>query len=250
MKLTYSGNKILVTGGSSDIGLCLARILIDEGLFPVLTFRNENGKEKILAALNTMENRFDTAFFDFEESCSVTDLFKGNKEDPDYLVDLAHTDYESLVASADCEKMDAYFQHNVIARASLVRSASRSMVQKGFGRLVFISSAAIDRPAHGQGFYAGSKQACEALYKNCGLELFSRGVTAVTIRPGYVDAGRGKIFLTAMEQKKNKRKERIPAVNINALCESIVFFLSDSALSFNGVAVTMDNGLSAGKQSV
>jgi 3-oxoacyl-[acyl-carrier protein] reductase len=236
-----------VTGGSSDIGLFLARRLMDEGLFPVLTFRNEKGKEKILATLDDAENRFDTAFFDLKDPFSVNGLFKENNEAPDYLVDLAHTDYESLVASGDCARMDAYFKQNIITRASLVRKASRLMIQKRFGRLVFISSAAVVRPGHGQGFYAGSKLACEALYKNCGLELFSRGITALTIRPGYVDAGRGKTFLDTPEQKKNKRKSRIPAVNVKALCESIVFFLSDSALAFNAVAVTMDCGLSAGK---
>ncbi|MDM8518121.1 SDR family NAD(P)-dependent oxidoreductase, partial [Desulfobacterales bacterium HSG16] len=41
----------------------------------------------------------------------------------------------------------------------LVRLASRIMVKKRKGRLLYISSAAAERPAMGQGFYAASKMA-------------------------------------------------------------------------------------------
>ena len=264
MKLHYSGKKILVTGGSSSIGLCLAGLLIKEGLLPVLTYRNESGKKKIMQTLDDSMGLFETAFFDFTDPSCIKLLFKENKADPDYLVDLAHTDYESLVASASNEKMDLYFTQNVAARARLVRSASRSMLKKRFGRLVFISSAAAAMPAPGQGFYASSKLACEALYKNCGLELCSRGVTSLSIRPGYVDAGRGKAFFEDQEhslrehqrngQKEDQEKKLLKEksgptmITPQELCETILFFLSDSSRSFNGVSITMDHGLSSGKR--
>ncbi len=250
MKLSYSGNKVLVTGGSSSIGRELSKLLISEGLFPILTYRNEVGKEKILkdlADINVPKDQFETAFFDFKDTACINDLFTGISANPDYLVDLAQTDYESLVASASCEKMDQYFQENIAARAQLVRAASRSMLKKRFGRLIFISSAAVNRPGQGQGFYTSSKLACEALYKNCGLELSSRGITSLTIRPGYVDAGRGHTFLTRHASQWIKEKKGPIDISITDLCQSILFFMSDSACSFNGVAITMDNGLSAGR---
>ncbi|MFH2059947.1 MAG: SDR family oxidoreductase [Pseudomonadota bacterium] len=260
MKSYYSGKKVLVTGGSSTIGLCLAGLLIKEGLLPVLTYRNDSGKKKIMQTLEDTMGLFETKWFDFSDPSGINDLFKECKTDPDYLVDLAHTDYESLVASASNERMDLYFSQNIASRARLVRSASRSMLKKRFGRLVFISSAAAAMPATGQGFYASSKLACEALYKNCGLELCSRGVTSLSIRPGYVDAGRGRAFLETQEQRPGKNygehqekgllKEKLRPFMITPqeLCETILFFLSDSARAFNGVSITMDYGLSSGKR--
>ncbi len=250
MKLLYAGKKVLVTGGSCAIGLALAKDLVDEGLLPVLTFRTEKGKEKILKSMEAYSGRFETAFFDLNDMSAATGLFKETNSDPDYLVDLAHTDYESLVASASNEKIQDYFQANVTARATLVRSAARSMLKKKFGRLVFISSAAAVRPGTGQGFYTSSKQAGEALYKNCGLELCSRGVTSISLRPGFVDAGRGKSFFKKKESgylKKTIGKKRPVMVSVEDLCAGILFFLSDRAHVFNGVAVTLDHGLSSEK---
>ncbi|MFH2090840.1 MAG: SDR family oxidoreductase [Pseudomonadota bacterium] len=255
MRLIYSGKKVLVTGGSSEIGLCLADLLIKEGLFPVLTWKNEAGKNKIKQALEKSSGLFETAWFDFSDPDSINDLFKESKTDPDYLVDLAHTDYESLVASASNEKIESYFALNITARAKLVRAASRSMLKKRFGRLIFISSAAADCPAAGQGFYAASKLGCEAVYKSCGLELCSRGVTSLSIRPGYVDAGRGRAFFDGQQAQKTGHGKKVTSnsfcpvmISLEELCETILFFLSDSARAFNGVSITMDHGLSSKKR--
>lgn len=120
------------------------------------------------------------------------------------------------------------------------------MLKKKGGRLIFISSGAALRPNPGQGFYAAAKLASEALYKNLGLEMGSRGITTVSLRPGYINAGRGKKFI-----KQNKKiTDAIPvkrAIEPGEVAETILFFLSESARSFNAVEITMDGGMSAGK---
>lgn len=254
MKLNYSGNKALVTGGSSSIGLELGKRLIQQEIMPVLTFRNEQGQEKIIKAFDEYKGQFETVFFDFDDPDCIDLLFKNNTDDLEYLVDIAHTDYECLVASASCESTHIYFENNIAVRSRLIRSASRSMLKRNFGRLLFISSAAVERPAEGQGFYASTKLACEALYKNCGIELCSRGVTSLSLRPGYMDTGRGRRFFQTLDQsesvkerKAELRKKSSVIVSVSDLCDSIMFFLSDNARAFNGVAVTMDHGLSSGK---
>jgi 3-oxoacyl-[acyl-carrier protein] reductase len=113
--------------------------------------------------------------------------------------------------------------------------------------MVYVSSAAAGRPHPGQGYYAAAKQASEALYRNVGLELSTRGVTAVTLRPGYIDAGRGLRYL---EKKADDALAKVPlgrALKIDEVVDAIMFLLSDSAVGFNATILTMDGGLSAGK---
>ena len=80
-----------------------------------------------------------------------------------------------------------------------------------------------------------------------GLELACRGVTSVTLRPGYIDAGRGRRYL---EDKGDRVIEQIPLgrpLTSREVVRTILFLLSDSARGFNATVLTMDGGLSAGK---
>ncbi|MDM8518307.1 SDR family oxidoreductase [Desulfobacterales bacterium HSG16] len=248
MKLNFFGKNLLIAGGSNDIAVCTAKIAVKENLFPTLTFRSQKSASRIEKELSGMEGKYGVAFLDFAEPDSVDRLFRDYGVEPDYLVDLVHGDYESLTASAGQDKINSYLNQNIAVRTGLVRLASRIMVKKRKGRLLYISSAAAERPAMGQGFYAASKLASEAVYNNTGLELASRGVTSLIIRPGYIYSGRGKKFA---DKDFDTIREKIPVkrlIDPQELAEAIIFFLSDSSLSFNAVKIRMDGGLLAGKQ--
>ncbi len=239
MKLSFKGKNVLVTGGNSEIGLTLAELLINSDLYPVLTVRNNKKKEEVEKTLLSYSGKFGVVVIDFTEKESLK-AFTDSKDIPfDYLVDLYQSDYESLVAASDIDKISEYFTTNITVRAELIRFLSREMLKRKFGRMIFVSSAAANFPAEGQGFYSSSKLASEALYKNTGVELGKRGVTTFTIRPGYIDSGRGKEFL------EKKRVEYV--IDKKRVCESILFFLSTSSEGFNAGCVVMDNGFSSGK---
>jgi 3-oxoacyl-[acyl-carrier protein] reductase len=138
-----------------------------------------------------------------------------------------------------------YFTENISFRAEVLKTAGRIMLRKRKGRLVFISSTAAARPNPGQGFYAAAKLASEALYRNMGLELGGRGITTVILRPGYVNAGRGRAYM----EEKNVL-EAVPikrAVTKEEIAETVLFLLSESAAGMNATIITMDGGLTYGK---
>jgi len=252
MQLKFSGNRVLILGGTCEMALCLAEHLIKSGLYPVLSTRDEKGKKHIEDSLSAFDGKFETVYLNFSDVDSIKTLFPPNAiadSHPDYLVDFAHGDLESLVASETTHDIDLYFSENISFRAEIIKAVARAMLKKRKGRLMFISSVAVLRPNPGQGFYSASKLASEALYKNIGLELGSRGVTTVSLRPGYIDAGRGRNFI-----KQNKKIiETIPikrAIEPSEVAETILFFLSESARNFNAVEITMDGGISASKYTL
>ncbi len=250
MKLTFSGKTVLITGGNCRIGLTLAKKLIRLGLCPLMTYRNKNSRRKIESSLSGQLDQYTTGRLDLGDTTSIQALFKNEPKEIDYLVDLAQGDYEALVASASPGRIASYFTENITGRSELMRLAARTMLAKKFGVLLFISSAAAGMPAKGQGFYAASKLAAEALYKNIGLELGARGIRSLILRPGYIDAGRGSRFIDAGNKKTART---IPAGSIlspEEISDAVCFFLSDNARGFNSVALTMDCGLSAGKQYI
>ena len=245
MRLKFSGSRVLILGGTCELALCLAEYLIKAQLYPVLSCRNKNGRQQIESSLSAFKEKFETVYLDLNDADSIKSIFSQNNQ-PDYLVDFAQSNLESLIASESSYDINRYFAENISFRAEIIKTAARGMLKKKGGRLIFISSAAALRPNPGQGFYAAAKLASEALYKNLGLEMGSKGITTVSLRPGYINAGRGKKFI-----KQNKKiTDAIPvkrAIEPGEVAETILFLLSESARSFNAVEITMDGGMSAGK---
>lgn len=241
MNLAFTGKTVIITGGNCEMALCLAKLSIGEGLFPVLGYRSDEAKEAIESALEGHEGAYATCEIDFSREETLSNALEGLAHSPDYLVDLAHGDYETLVSSASSHTLSAYMHENIAQRALWLRTITRSMIQNKFGRLVFVSSTAAGRPNPGQGLYAASKLAAEALYKNISLELGAFGISSVSLRPGYVDSGRGKAYIA-----KN-RKQVKQALSASQVAQTLLFLMSDAALGFNATELVMDHGLTAGK---
>ena len=243
MNWKFSGTRALVLGGTCELALTLASLMIKSSLFPILTYRNDNGLNAIKKSLPHLEGKYDACYLDLGNRDLLNALFSHIGNDLDFVVDFAQGNYESLIAQADGDAVYRYFSENVSSRAEVLKIAGRVMLRKRKGRLVFISSTASARPNPGQGFYAAAKLASEALYRNMGLELGKRGITTVILRPGYVNAGRGKEYLQVQD---GKILETVPikrAMTREDIAETILFLLSDSASGLNATEITMDGGL-------
>jgi len=243
----FSGERALILGGTCELAIFLAGLMIEHSLFPILTYRDERGKRILSESLPAPDGRWAACCLKLGDRDSLDSAFRFIDHDLDYLVDFAQGDMESYIAAADEDLVDRYFRENVSFRAEVLKKAARAMLPKKRGRLVFVSSAAAQRANPGQGFYAAAKLASEALYRNLGLELGPRGVTAVTLRPGYVDAGRGRVFL---QDRGPQVLERVPirrALAGREVAEAVLFLLSDGAAGINATEITMDGGGTSGK---
>jgi len=244
MTLTFTGHRVMVLGGTCALALDLAKRLMANGLCPLLTYRNEEGRNQIRTELVGSNGTYDTVHLDLSEPDSIDKAFDSLDDNIDYLVDFAHGHLECLIGSGNMEKVEHYFRENITGRTRVLKRAARVFVKKKRGRLVYVSSAAAVRSNPGQGFYAASKLASEALYRNLGIELADRGITTVSLRLGYVEAGRGKAFLEGI--KKDDRATQNPLA-VEAVSEAIMFHLSKNATGFNATEIRMDNGRAAAK---
>jgi 3-oxoacyl-[acyl-carrier protein] reductase len=242
MKLKFSGKYVLVLGGSCETALCLAKLLIESQLSPILSYRTHEGRMRINSFLSPdFSDQYETIHLDFSRQDTITTLENTTWQNLDYVVDFIQGNYESLIPGACHQSIVDYITSNLTNRAVLLQKISRAMLARRKGRLVYISSTAASKQNPGQGFYAATKQASETIYRNIGIEMGDRGVTTVSLRLGYIDAGRGKNFLET--QPKMKRYGLSPI----QVAESIMFFLSDSAIGFNATELILDKGLVASK---
>ena len=247
MTMNFSDSRALILGGSCDLAITLAPCMIEAGLFPILTYRNEKGWKYITKSLKTYKKKYSVFFLEFGNRDSMNSLFRQIGDDIDFMVDFVHGNFESLIASADVDRIYSYFAENVSFRAEVVKRVARIMIKNKRGRLIYISSSAAARSNPGQGFYAAAKLASEAIYKNLGLELGGHGITTITLRPGYIDSGRGGRFICTHTHEVLNKVPIKRALTKNEVAKTILFYLSDSAAGFNATEISMDGGLTAGK---
>jgi len=245
--MKFTGNRVIILGGSCDLAITLSGFMIEAGLFPILTYRNEKGREYILKNMESFPKKYSSFYLELGNRDSIDSMLQQTGDEIDFMVDFAQGNFESLIASADSESIYSYFAENISFRTEVLKKVARIMMKKKRGRLIFISSSAATRPNPGQGFYAAAKLASEAIYKNLGLELGGHGITTVTLRPGYIDSGRGRKFIQTHGKEVINKVPIKRAITKKEVAEAILFYLSDSAAGFNANEILMDGGLTAGK---
>lgn len=241
MNIGFQGKTALILGGSSSIGLALTKLLQDEGLIAILSHASRDGLDRIkdhFPDLATGSPHLD--FSDVSDEALACVL----ENDVDYLIDLAQADQETYLAAASQTDTDAYFKAHVTGRLRVLKAVTRSMLARRFGRLLHVSSTAAALPAPGQGLYGAAKRATEGLYQSFALELGSRGVSALSLRLGLVDAGRGERFLDRDNRRQNLAQK---IVTVDQAAATLLFLLSDQALALTCTTITMDAGLTAQK---
>jgi NAD(P)-dependent dehydrogenase (short-subunit alcohol dehydrogenase family) len=174
MNKTYT---ILVTGGSSGIGFETARQLARKG-------------HKVFAAARRVEMmeplRSDGVIPVFLDVCDEKSIDACLLETGpvDILINNAGFGYFGAIETVPLEEARRQLEVNVFGLATLCRKVLPSMRERGFGRIINVSSVAGRMCMYFGGWYHVSKYAVEALSDSLRMETAGFGVDVVLIEPG------------------------------------------------------------------
>ena len=178
-----TGKTALVTGASAGIGRASAVALSQAGAEVIATGRRTtelDSLKKQIGARTLAGDLNDKAFS--EELAGVArdaDIFVNNAGILKYAPFLEMTD-------EDCEAM---FRTNVLAAFRISRLVAQSMVRRGRGHIIVMTSIAA-REVYQLGLiYCATKHALSAMARGLRLELQSQGIKVTEIAPGMVDTG-------------------------------------------------------------
>jgi NAD(P)-dependent dehydrogenase (short-subunit alcohol dehydrogenase family) len=174
----------LVTGGSSGIGLAIARMLRDEGYDLTLASRT---REKIEAAANELGAVAIAADMGKEEDCvRVVAEHRERHGGLDVLVNSAGIGIAGTVESLQAKHIDLQLGVNLRGLLLVSREAI-PLLRESKGWIFNLASIAGTEPTPGLTVYGATKAAVIALTRSQNLELDEDGVRAVAICPGFVD---------------------------------------------------------------
>lgn len=235
---------ILITGGTSGIGLAAAACVSRDGYTPVLLGRNpERGRE---AERKVQGSRY--------IPCDVTstkDINRAVKEAEaigriEGLVAAAGQYAEGLVENIRDEDMENLFRVNVFGVIASVRAVIPVFRKYGRGSIVVVSSdAAVQGNIQG-GLYSATKGAVTAFARSAALELAVEKVRINVVCPGDIKTPLLKRQFAAYGGSEKETAELYPLMRIGRpeeVGEVISFLLSDRASFMTGSVVMVDGGL-------
>ncbi len=174
----------LVTGGSSGIGLAIARMLRDEGYDLTLASRTA---AKIEAAADALGALAVTADFSREEDCvRVVAEHAARHGGLDMLVNSAALGIGGTVESLQTKHIDLQLGVNLRGLLLVTREAI-PLLKERRGWIVNLASIAGTLPTPGLTVYGATKAAVIALTRSQNVELDHAGVRSIAICPGFVD---------------------------------------------------------------
>ncbi|MDK2954769.1 MAG: 3-oxoacyl-[acyl-carrier protein] reductase [Desulfovibrionales bacterium] len=191
MAESYSGRTVLVTGGSSGIGLEICRGLARKGWRVFCHYRSNSDRALALK----------TEIQEMGRECLLVQADLGNEAGIESVaVRAKELQVDSLVNNAGtyvCPKpygelgLKDYvcsFTVNAFAPAILASRLFAGMAERGFGRIVNISSVAAKYGGGAQSMhYGAAKRALEGVTKTLAREGAFKGVLVNTLRPGVID---------------------------------------------------------------
>ena len=246
--LDLTNKTAVVIGGTSGIGLALARGLAQAGANVVATGRREELVKKVSAEIVALGRR------SLSQACDVTD-----NSSIERLLQSACKEFGSVQILVNCagrtKKMptldfpesewNAIIETNLTGTLRACRVFGRHMVEQRYGRIVNIASISSLVSLYQVAAYSASKAAVASLTKSLAIEWAPSGVCVNALVPGVfrtdLNAGlldgteRGKEFLVRTPMRRFGKVEE--------LVGATVFLASDAASYVTGHLLVIDGGM-------
>ncbi len=174
------GRTALVTGAASGIGRAVATALAERGAHVLVLDRDEDGARAVAEEVGGKP-----LVADLSDGASIDALGLAGLG-ADILVNNAGIQHVAPVEDFDPERF-AFIQRLMLeAPFRLARGLLPGMYERGWGRLVHVSSVHGHRASPFKSAYVSAKHGLEGLSKVIALEAAGKGVTSNTVCPGYV----------------------------------------------------------------
>ncbi len=245
------GKRILITGASSGIGRQCAISCSQKGAAVVLLGRDQVRLNETLAStLNPSGNLvYSVDLLEYEHVAAVVADAVNRIGRLDGLINCAGISTTLPVNAISNDKMEHFFQTNVIGPINITRQFIRkNHISGSGGSVIFISSVMAVVGEKGKMIYSTTKGALVSAVRSLAIELASRKIRVNAVSPGVVESPMSEnAIYSRNEDSLNKIREMHPlGLGVPGdVANTCIFLLSDAARWITGSNILVDGGYTA-----
>ncbi|ODU04935.1 MAG: 3-oxoacyl-ACP reductase [Pseudonocardia sp. SCN 72-86] len=238
----------LVGGGASGIGFATAQALVRNGFRVVIAGRNAERLDKAAAALEVGTHVADLS--DVDATADTLGEVERRWGALDVLVLNAGGPPPGRILDVDDAGWRTAFDLLVLGPLRWAGHVLPGMAERGFGRVVLVTSTAVRQPEPDLAASVVLRSAATAAAKLLAREHAAHGVTVNCVAPGPTATERRRAILENRARATGTDADaadvaKVPAGRAGDACEiaaAVAFLASDAASYVNGTVLTVDGG--------
>lgn len=206
--------------------------------------RDKAGLEAVKREVEALGRDCQTITADLANMADVRRVVDEAAGDVHVLVNNAGVSFPETALETSLENWEATFAVNVRAAFFLAQAFGKGMLERGWGRVVNVSSQSGLVALEDHAAYCASKGALEMMSKVLALEWASRGVTVNCVAPTVIATPMADSAFPTPEAKANMLR-RIPVGRFGEVREvaaAALFLASDAAAMITGETLKVDGG--------
>jgi acetoacetyl-CoA reductase len=236
------GRVAVVTGGTRGIGAAISKALVGAGYSVAATYHgNDEAAAKFKAETGVHVYKWDVGN---HEACAagLAEVVK-DLGPVEILVNNAGIAWDGVFHKMTATQWSAVINTNLNSLFNMTRPVIEGMRERGFGRIVNISSINGQKGQVGQTNYSASKAGESGFTKALALENASKGITVNSVCPGYILTD-----MTAAVPQDVIDKVILPHIPVRRLGESeevarcVLFLVADDAGFITGSTLSVNGG--------
>jgi NAD(P)-dependent dehydrogenase (short-subunit alcohol dehydrogenase family) len=254
MDLQLKGKTGIVTGGSAGIGLAIARILAEEGVEVTIPGRN---RQKLNEAIASLPGVVHGIVADLGTSAGAMTLIAQVPETDILVNNLGIYEWKPFTDISD-EEWLRYFEVNLLGGIRLARRYFPAMLQRNWGRVIFVSSEAAAE-THPDMIHYGVTKTGQVVVSR-GLSEMTKGtrVTVNAVLPGptrseaivdYLQGLASTPNVTPEQAEREFFRRHCPTSLLQRMAEDrevaslVAYLASPLAVATNGAAIRCEGGI-------
>lgn len=239
------GRTALVTGSGRGLGWEMARALAEAGATVLLHGRSAERLAGRIAELREAGHAADGVVFDMADRAGMREAMAAIPAVDVLIHNVGERDRRPF-AEIEPDDFARLIDVDLSAAHALVRLVVPGMIERGWGRLILVSSIAGQLAVPGASSYIAAKGGLAALARALAAELGATGITANALSPGFFGT---ETNLQLMASPMGARqRERCPAkrwAEPHEIAGAALFLASPAASYVNGHTLVVDGGVSA-----
>lgn len=242
----FSGQTVLVTGGTRGIGAALSQAFYEAGARVVALYGGNHARAEEFAAGFADRSRLAVRCVDVADYAAVEGFFRALPElceSLEVLVNNAGIRRDGIVGMLSPEEWGAVLDTNLGGTYAMSKFAVQAMMGNRYGRIVNITSPSGRLGFAGQANYAASKAGQVAFAQSLAKEVAKRNITVNCVSPGFVET---EFIVGLPEEQLKAYRASVPLRRFarpEEVAQAVLFLCSEEAAYITGTVLEISGGL-------